>query len=196
MKYLFVIAMKKEAIEIINHYKLEMVDDNYYRKDNISLIITDISRNGITKSLIDLLYKYKIDYKEYIMINVGMTGSNNLPIGSIVNVSESLGYHFDLTPFNDPLYYAPNSPFKMDTINDIRQVKCYTSDGFVLNTSIKEDAIFDMELNAIVNFPFKKLYSIKLVSDSLSNHEYNNFNYKETIKEALKIADKIIKKDN
>ena len=31
MKYLFVIAMKKEANDLINHYKLNKIDDNYYK---------------------------------------------------------------------------------------------------------------------------------------------------------------------
>ena len=49
-----------------------------------------------------------------------------------------------------------------------------------------------MELNAIVNFPFKKYYSIKVVSDSLNNKEYNNFNYKEALIKIIKVIDKII----
>lgn len=192
MKYLFVIAMKKEANDLINHYKLNKVDDNYYKKDNIELIITDISRNGITTSLINLMYKYNINYKDYVMINVGMVGSNNLKVGSVLMVENSYGYNFDLTPFGDKLYHAPNSPFKMNKVDNISKVDCYTSDGFVLKTGIKEDAIFDMELNAIVNFPFKKYYSIKVVSDSLSNNEYNNFNYKKALEEIIKVIGKII----
>lgn len=192
MKYLFVIAMEKEASEIIKNYKLNKVNNNYYSKDNIELIITDISRNGVTSSLINLLYKYKLNYNNYTMINIGMVGSNNLPVGSIVMADESLGYHFDLTPFGDPLYHAPLSPFKLDAIKNIKQVKCYTSDGFVLKTDIKEDVIFDMELNAIVNFPFKKYYSIKIVSDSLNNNEYSDFNFKDKTKEIFDIIDKIM----
>lgn len=49
-----------------------------------------------------------------------------------------------------------------------------------------------MELNAIVNFPFKKYYSIKVVSDSLNNNEYNKFNYKKALEEIIKVIDKII----
>lgn len=192
MKYLFVIAMEKEALEIIKNYKLEKVDNNYYSHDNIDLIITDISRNGITSSLINLLYKHKLNYSNYTMINVGMVGSNNLPVGSVVMANESLGYHFDLTPFGDPLYQAPNSPFKLNVIEGIKQAKCYTSDGFVLKTNIKDDVIFDMELNAIINFPFKKYYSIKIISDSLNNNEYNDFNFKDKIKEIFNIVDKIM----
>jgi hypothetical protein len=62
----------------------------------------------------------------------------------------------------------------------------------VLKTDIKEDAIFDMELNAIVNFPFKKYYSIKVVSDSLNNKEYDNFDYQKSLEEVIKVIDKII----
>lgn len=192
MKYLFVIAMQKESKEIINHYGLKKVDENYYKNGNKELIITDISRNGITNSLINLLYKYKLNYKDYVMINIGMVGSNNLPIESIVGIDKSYGYHFDLTPFNDPLYHAPFSPFQMEKIEGIKQVNCYTSDEFVLKTDIKEDVVFDMELNSIVVFPFKKHYSIKIVSDSLSNCEYNNFNYNDAIKKVFKITDKIM----
>lgn len=80
MKYLFVIAMQKEAKEIINHYELKKISENYYKKDNIELIITDITRNGVTSSLVNLLYEYKLDYKDYTMVNIGMVGSNNLSI--------------------------------------------------------------------------------------------------------------------
>lgn len=192
MKYLFVIAMQKEANEIINHYKLDKIDNNYYKNNNINLIITDITRNGITSSLINLLYKYKLNYKDYIMINIGMVGSNNLPVGNVYLVNKSYGYNFDLTPFNDPLYSAPYSPFKMDEIKNIKKVDCYTSDGFVLNTNIKKDALFDMELNSIITFPFKRKYSIKIVSDTLNKEAYNNFNLNDALLEVYEIIDQII----
>ena len=178
--------------DIINHYKLNKLDNNSYKKDNIELIITDISRNGITTSLINLMYKHSINYKDYVMINVGMVGSNNLKVGSVLMVENSYGYNFDLTPFGDKLYHAPNSPFKMNKVDNINKVDCYTSDGFVTKTDIKKDVIFDMELNAIVNFPFKKYYSIKVISDSLSSNEYNDFNYNNVIKDIFYITDKII----
>jgi len=192
MKYLFVIAMQKEAKEIINHYNLNTISKNYYKKDNIELIITDISRNGITSSLVNLLYKYKLDYKNYTMINIGMCGSNNLSINNVYLVDQSYGYNFDLTPFGDPLYHAPYSPYKMDIMEGIKAVNCYTSDGFVLQTNIKEDALFDMELNSIVTFPFKKKYAVKVVSDSLNNNEYNEFNFDKSLPKIYEIIDKIM----
>ena len=192
MKYLFIIAMEKEAKEIINHYELEKVDNNYYIKDNLELVITDISRNGVTSSLINLLYKYNLNYNEYTMLNVGMTGSNNLEVGNVYLVSKSFGYNFDLTPFGDPLYEAPYSPFKMDTLDKLESIDCYTSDGFVLKTDIKEDALFDMELNSIITFPFKKKYAIKVVSDSLNNKTYSNFKFDESLLKIYERVDSII----
>ena len=192
MKYLFIIAMKKEASDIINHYKLDKIDNNYYKKDNLELVITDVSRNGITSALVNLIYKYNINYKDYAAINIGMVGSNNLKVGEVVMATKSLGYHFNLTPFGDPLYHALNSPFSLEKVCNVKSATCYTSDGFVLETDIKEDAIFDMELNAIVNFPFKKYYSIKVVSDSLNNKEYDNFDYQKSLEEIIKVIDKII----
>lgn len=192
MKYLFVIAMEKEAKDVIKHYGLNKIDDNYYGINNIELVITDITRNGVTSSLINLLYKHNLDYRNYTMINIGMAGSNNLEIGSVHLVNRSYGYNFDLTPFGDPLYKAPYSPFKLNTLKCISLKDCYTSDGFVLETNIKEDALFDMELNGIITFPFNKKYSIKIVSDSLNNKTYESFNLNEVLPKVYELINKIM----
>ena len=186
MKYLFVIAMEKEAKKLIEYYNLKK-EKNIYKKDNIELIITDISRNGIIKSLLT------IDTKDKIIINVGFVGSNNINIGEVIQVDKSYGYHFDLTPFGTPKYIAPNSPYEIDKIKNLKSIDCYTSDGFVTSTNIKEDAIFDMELNAITLFPHKKLYSIKIVSDNLNSKSYQEFDYDKAIQKTIEYVDKIIK---
>ena len=178
MKYLFVIAMDKEAKKLIEYYNLKK-EKNIYKKDNIELIITDISRNGIIKSLLT------IDTKDKIIINVGFVGSNNIKIGEVIQVDKSYGYHFDLTPFGTPKYIAPNSPYEIDKIKNLKSIDCYTSDGFVTSTNIKEDAIFDMELNAITLFPHKKLYSIKIVSDNLNSKSYQEFDYDKAIQKTI-----------
>ena len=190
MNILFVIAMSKEANKIIEHYNLKQQNKNFYKNNNISLIITDVGRNNITKSLLELSNTYNM--KESIIINIGLVGSNNLNIGEIIEVNNSYGYHFDLTPFGDKLYHTTNSPYKLNTINELKQIDCYTSDGFVQQTSIKETCVFDMELNAITLFPHKKLHSIKIVSDTLNAEKYNEFNYDQAIEESLKYSDKII----
>ena len=186
MNFLFVIAMEKEANKIIEYYNLKK-EENIYRKGNIELVITDFTRNGIVKSLIG------IDTSDKIIINVGFVGSNNLDVGSVVQVDRSFGYHFDLTPFGDALYYAPNSPYELDKIDDLRSVDCYTSDGFVTSTNLIDDAIFDMELNILTVFPHKKLFSIKIVSDNLNTDEYEDFDYDVAIGSCIKYVDKIIK---
>lgn len=190
MNILFVVAMQKEANKIIEHYNLKKQKENFYQKENISLIITDIGRNNVTINLLELTKTYNI--KEAIIINIGLTGSNNLNIGEIVEINNSYGYHFDLTPFGDKLYHTTNSPFKLDTINELKLIDCYTSDRFVQETNIKETCVFDMELNAITLFPHKKIHSIKIVSDTLNANTYNEFNYDEAIQKSLIYSDKII----
>ncbi len=189
MNILFVVAMEKEANKIIEHYNLIKVKKNLYQNKNISLIITDIGRNNVTLSLLELTKTYKMENS--IIINIGLVGSNNLNVGEIIEVDNSYGYHFDLTPFGDKLYYTKNSPYKLNTIN-IKKVDCYTSDGFVQSTNIKETCVFDMELNTITLFPHKKIHSIKIVSDTLNANTYNEFNYDEAIKKSLIYSDKII----
>lgn len=195
MKYLFIIAMEKEAKEIIKHYNLNKIDNNYYKNGNIELLITGVSRNGVTSSLISLLCKQKLNLEKYTMINIGMSGSNNLNIGSVYLVNKSYGYHFDLTPFGMPLYESSYSPFQMDILKNEPLADCYTSDGFVLSTNIKNDALFDMELNSIITFPFKNKYSIKVVSDSLSDAAYNNFKFENKLPVIYDLVDKIMKKN-
>lgn len=190
MNILFVIAMKKEANKIIEHYNLQKQTEYFYKKNNISLVITDVGRNNVTKKLLEISKIYNME--ESIIINIGLVGSNNLNIGSIIEVKNSLGYHFDLTPFGDKLYHTTNSPYKLNTINELKEIDCYTSDGFVQQTNIKETCVFDMELNTITLFPHKNIHSIKIVSDTLNANSYNEFNYDEAIENSLKYSDKII----
>ena len=190
MNILIITAMQKEANKIIEYYNLIKQKENFYQKNNISLIITNVGRNNVTKSLIDLLNIYSM--KESIIINIGLVGSNNLKIGEIIQINNSYGYHFDLTPFGDKLYHTTNSPYKLNTIKELKQIDCYTSDGFVQQTNIKETCVFDMELNSITLFPHKKMHSIKIVSDTLNASIYNEFNYDKAIKNSIKYIDKII----
>lgn len=60
----------------------------------------------------------------------------------------------------------------MYIVNSNSDIKCYTSNDFVLNTDIKEPCVFDMELAYIMALGFKRVKSIKIVSDNLSIKEY------------------------
>jgi len=193
MNILFITAMEKEADSIIKYYCLEK-EGNLYKKNNISLLITGVSRNSVVSTLLEEINN--IDYNNTVIINVGLVGSNNLTVGDIVMVDKSYGYHFDLTPFGDPLYHSTNSPYSLNKIDDITLVDCYTSDAFVLKTDIKETVVFDMELNAIIPFSKNKLYSVKIVSDTLCSNKYNEFKFDESFNKVFYILDEIIKKIN
>ena len=93
------------------------------------------------------------------IVNFGYVGSNNLPIGTKVKVKECKLYH-------------PNVEYEEPTFELNGDVTCYTSNDFVLKTDIEEDCVFDMELVYILAMGFKRVESIKIVSDNLSLNQY------------------------
>lgn len=95
------------------------------------------------------------------IINFGYVGSNNIPVGTEVNVGYCELYHPNVE-YLEPMYI----------VNSNSDIKCYTSNDFVLNTDIKEPCVFDMELAYIMALGFKRVKSIKIVSDNLSIKEY------------------------
>ncbi len=116
------------------------------------IIKTGVGGLNIIKSL------NKINRKEKI-INFGYAGSNNLSIGTEVRIGKCKLYH-------------PNVEYKEPTYKLKGNIVCYTSNDFVLNTDIKEPCVFDMELAYILALGFKKVESIKIVSDNLSLKQY------------------------
>jgi hypothetical protein len=93
------------------------------------------------------------------IINFGYVGSNLLPIGETVEIGECKLYH-------------PNVEYQEPIYNLGGDIKCYTSNDFVLNTDINETVVFDMELAYILAMGFQNVKSIKIVSDNLSIKEY------------------------
>ena len=91
--------------------------------------------------------------------NFGYVGSNVLPIGTKIRVKECKLYH-------------PNVEYEEPTFQLDGFVNCYTSNDFVLKTDIEEDCVFDMELAYILAMGFKRVESIKIVSDNLSLKQY------------------------
>ena len=84
---LFVIAMKKEATDIAEKLKLEKVNENVYRKDNISLIITGIGKQQTAINL--TRYLENCDIKPDLIINMGYVGSTNINPFSNFRVSRA-----------------------------------------------------------------------------------------------------------
>lgn len=92
--------------------------------------------------------------------NFGYVGSNIIPVGTEIEVSKCKLYH-------------PNVEYKEPTYNLGGWCKCYTSNDFVLETDLQEPVVFDMELAYICTL-FKKVKSIKIVSDNLNLREYES----------------------
>lgn len=94
--------------------------------------------------------------------NFGYAGSNNIPIGTKVSVGISTTYHPGIE-FLEPAYFTEDKK---------SSIWCYTAGDFVTKTDIKEPCVFDMELAYIFAMGFKRVESIKIVSDNLSLKQY------------------------
>lgn len=94
------------------------------------------------------------------IINFGYVGSNNIKVGTEVNIGKVKLYHPNVT-YDEPYYVLMGG----DTL-------CYTSNDFVLSTDIVEPVVFDMELAYILALGFYDIKSIKIVSDTLNLDEY------------------------
>lgn len=185
---LFVIAMKKEATDIAEKLKLEKINEKVYRKENISLIITGIGKQQTAINL--TRYLENCDIKPDLIINMGYVGSTNSKIGEWVNVSKSYNYEWNIP--GEQRYTVEN--FNANVIkalnitkheNKIKELPCYSAESFVTHTDIKDDVLFDMELNSIyiICCMYKiDLISLKKVSDNLSLDDYyKNIDMKEVM---------------
>ena len=110
---------------------------------------------------INVVKKLKRLPKWLKITNFGYVGSNTLPIGTEIRVGESRLYHPNVI-YNEPEY----------TLDKESTIKCFTSNDFVLETNIKKPCVFDMELAYICALGFKRVESIKIVSDNLSLKQY------------------------
>lgn len=95
MKILFVCAMKKEAIDITEALNLKKIEENKYRKDNMSMLITNIGKQRTAIALTRYLENEKNETPDMI-INVGYAGSTDLKIGQWVTVQKSYNYEWDI----------------------------------------------------------------------------------------------------
>lgn len=181
---LYVIAMKKEAIDITKELKLEKVQNNVYKKDNISLLITGIGKQQTAINLTQ--YIENCEKKPDIIINMGYAGSTNSKIGEWVNVSKSYNYEWNIP--GEQKYTVDE--FDADVIkiidnDEIKKSSCYSAESFVTSTQIKDDVVFDMELHSIYLICCMyniDLIALKKVSDNLSLEDYyKNIDMKEVM---------------
>lgn len=181
---LFVIAMEKEAIDIKKKLGLEKVQDNMYRKENISLLVTGIGKQQTAIRLTQ--YLEHTQNKPDVIINIGYAGSTNSKIGEWVNVSKSFNYEW-MIPGEQQYIVEGFDDDRIKTIQneEISKLPCYSAESFVTSTKIKENVLFDMELHSIYLVCCMygiDLIALKKVSDNLNLDDYyKNIDMKEVL---------------
>lgn len=181
---LFVIAMEKEAIDIKKKLGLEKVQDNMYRKENISLLVTGIGKQQTAIRLTQ--YLEHTQNKPDVIINIGYAGSTNSKIGEWVNVSKSFNYEW-MIPGEQQYIVEGFDDDRIKTIQneEISKIPCYSAESFVTSTKIKENVLFDMELHSIYLVCCMygiDLIALKKVSDNLNLDDYyKNIDMKEVL---------------
>lgn len=181
---LFVIAMEKEAIDIKKKLGLEKVQDNMYRKENISLLVTGIGKQQTAIRLTQYLEHTR--NKPDVIINIGYAGSTNSKIGEWVNVSKSFNYEW-MIPGEQQYIVEGFDDDRIKTIQneEISKIPCYSAESFVTSTKIKENVLFDMELHSVYLACCMygiDLIALKKVSDNLNLDDYyKNIDMKEVL---------------
>ena len=145
---LFVIAMKKEATDIAEKLKLEKINENVYRKENISLIITGIGKQQTAINL--TRYLENCDIKPDLIINMGYVGSTNSKMGEWVNVSKSYNYEWNI-PGEQQYTVEEFNDDRIKTLENIKKLPCYSAESFVTHTDIKDDVLFSARRAALVD---------------------------------------------
>lgn len=151
---------------IAQHLKGQMQGEQWLMEDGSlwDIVVTGVGAINVMQTLKDLPRNAQI-------INIGYAGSANYEIGSAVCVKEA--------KLNHPCvnYPEPKLPLKLIDSNYLNAPEkclvseCYSNTDFVLQSDYK-DCVFDMELAYIAAMGFKNLYSVKIVSDNLSLHDY------------------------
>lgn len=99
------------------------------------------------------------------IVNIGYCGATaDVAVGTIVEPSVA----YDVTS-GDRVY--------IDKMFGCEAIKCYTADQFVTEPIEDRRNIYDMELYKLAKqLPHKKIYSLKIVSDNLSETDCEQYN--------------------
>lgn len=163
-------AMGKEAKQIADKLGLKQVDRNIYSLDNVTLLISGI---GKQKTAIELVKYLENNTKPDLIINIGYAGSVNEKVGTWVSIKKSYNLEWEIP--GEEKYSMDVGNQDLITIDSIKNLPCYSAEGFVTKSDIKENVIFDMELHSlaiICDMYNIKLASLKKVSDNLSMKDY------------------------
>ncbi len=173
-------AMEKEAIQIAKKLGLSKVGEKLYSSDNISMLISGI---GKQKTAIEIVKYLENNAKPDLIINIGYAGSSNEQVGTWVSIAKCYNLEWEIP--GEEKYSMDVGNQNLITVNSIKNLPCYSAEGFVTESDIKEDVIFDMELHSlaiICDMYDIKLASLKKVSDNLSIKDYyKNIDMKEVM---------------
>lgn len=142
---MLVVIATKDEINLVKELKY----------DHFPILITGVGGMNVINALKDIPRDTEI-------LNIGYAGSNKLDIGTKVSVSRVGTYH----PSVDFLEHSSTN------LTSITGYPCFTSTDFVTHCDIEEPCVFDMELAFICALGFKRVTSIKVVSDNLSLKQY------------------------
>lgn len=150
-------------ITIAESQEMKLVEElipNYTGK----IIITGVGMANVVKELKDVPKTEEI-------LNIGYAGSNKIPKGTVVRISNVRTAH-KIAQFVDWCSVSTEMPDWLYELEKLEKAGCYTSTDFVTEWDGEEPAVFDMELAAIANMGFSKVMSIKKISDTLNYEEF------------------------
>lgn len=136
--------------------------------DRHEIVQTGVGPRNIIKTLLSL--SELIPFHKHDLMLFGFAGSNTLPVGTEVFVTESHMHQFNAEYSDTP--GKLNKP-KVEGVPSLG-VPCYTSSDFVTETNVSEPAIFDMELGFLTEL-FPNITCWRIVSDNLDSVAFNNF---------------------
>ena len=143
--------------------------------------------NGLPKGEVDVIGIGAIAIEEGkyteddILINIGYAGGHKIPVGTLIEPS----FAIDAKTWDAA---------KIDHMFPLDHRLCLTSDTFVDEPIFEGPSLYDMELFKIAGLPHKELYSIKIISDNLSEKDCEEFNSVECWKTAIGILKMCLEK--
>lgn len=169
---LFICAMEKEALDIVEKLELKKLNENTYRKENLTMLITGIGKQRTAIRTMEYLGKNE---KPDLIINIGYAGSTDLKVGTWVNITRSYNYDWGIDKEKYSMPDFGNQDLEILENKEIKKVPCYTAESFVTATDLTESVAFDMELHsiALICDMYKiPLLALKKISDNLSLDKY------------------------
>lgn len=179
---LFIVAEMQEAKPLIDHYGMKDEGLNsliWWSSEDAQLIVTGPGVQNVISTLSKAVYLGILTARTDV-INVGYAGAKGIDVGEVVNVKSCQSLEFPVKA-----NIAVNNAMQLEATG----YECYTSFDFVEKADGIETALFDMELAYIARFLYRRLYSIKIVSDNLSYEGFKEFNADKAWEKAIKMIE-------